>query len=94
MATSVKMRRADKERLDRLQAEIVARSGKRLSQQELLALLVALGERDREALTGELRPPGGRELAALMALPVSTGKRTTEETIDRDLYGGPVEPSD
>lgn len=87
MATSVKMREADKARLDRLQAEITARTGRKVSQQDLLARLVALGEREKDRVISEQKPPTKAQMARLMALPMDMGIRTREEDIDKILYG-------
>jgi len=84
MATSVKMRKHDKRRLDRLQGELTLRRGKKMSQQELLAWLVRLGEAEKDALLKDAeRPMTDREISAMKRLTVSTGIRTREEEIDR-----------
>ncbi|MGQ0535293.1 MAG: hypothetical protein ACT4PT_04395 [Methanobacteriota archaeon] len=89
MSTSVKMRDADKRRLDRLQAELTARFGRKLSQQDLLGRLVAMAEVDKERILGPKRDRRhGRSLKALLSLPMSTRRPTREADIDRDLYGG------
>lgn len=86
MASSIKMRAADKERLDRLQGEIMARSGRRVPQEEILSRLLDLGEAQRHRLTEDPeRQMNPREIAALKRLAVRTGVRTREEEIDRVL---------
>lgn len=89
MATSVKMREADKGRLDRLQAELTSRSGRKMTQEELLGRLVALGERERDRLAAPpLRGKAAEEVwARLRRLPVRTGIVTSWEEIDRHVYG-------
>jgi len=72
MASSVKLRDADKARLDRLQAQITAATGRRVSQEELLGRLVGLGESHRTRLTAA-PGDGSAGLERLMALPVKTG---------------------
>ena len=87
MATSVKMREADKGRLDRLQTRLSARLGKRVTQEVLLARLVALGEEHLDSLAGEGPAPTKETLTRLMSLPTHTGIATKEEEIDQTLYG-------
>ncbi len=83
MASSIKIRDADRRRLDRLQGEIMARRGRRISQQELMAMLLDLGEALRGRLLEEAQQPmTKREIAALDRLVVSTGIRTRQEEID------------
>lgn len=90
VATSVKMQESDKARLDRLQARLTGLLGRRITQEVLLARLLALGETeiDRLAAPGSAEPEEGA--AKLSALPVRTGIRTREEEIDRALYGAPA----
>lgn len=84
MATSVKMRDHDKRRLDRLQGELTLRRGRKLSQQELLSMLLNLAEEEKDRLEADAeRPMTDRAIAAMERLAVSTGVRTREEDIDR-----------
>jgi hypothetical protein len=88
MIAPVKARPQDKQRLDRLQALLTAHSGRRISQEELLARLLGLVERERDALVDEIgRPMSQKEIDTLLRLPVRTGVRTREKDIDLDLYG-------
>jgi hypothetical protein len=83
VATSIKIRDRDKRRLDRLQGEAMARRGRKVSQQELVAQLLDLGESMRERLFEDAsRPMTAREIAAMHSLIVDTGVRTREEEID------------
>lgn len=80
------MQESDKARLDRLQARLTGRLGRRISQEVLLARLVALGEAEIDRLSDsndEAKP----NLARLLDLPVKTGLATREEDIDATLYG-------
>lgn len=88
MSTSVKMLERDKQRLDRLQGEIMARQGRRVPQQRILAWLLDLGEAEKDRL-GEAasRPMRRREIADLKRLAVSTGISTREEEIDDAVAG-------
>ncbi len=86
MATSVKMREEDKRRLDRLQGELQALRGRRVSQQDLLSWLLTMAEGQKELLGDDAaRPMTKNEIAAMLRLCVSTGVKTREEDIDEDL---------
>ncbi len=88
MATSVKVRERDKERIDRLQSELARRRGRRVSQQELFTWLLNLGEAEKDRLLEDAtRPMTDREIAALETLCVDTGVRTHEKEID-DVVAG------
>ena len=88
MATSVKVREQDKERIDRLQGELARRRGRRVSQQELFTSLLNLGEAEKERLLEDAaRPMTDREIAALERLCVDTGVRTREAEIDASVAG-------
>ncbi|HEX9817067.1 MAG TPA: hypothetical protein VGB18_08810 [Candidatus Thermoplasmatota archaeon] len=87
MPTSVKMRDADKDRLDRLQAQLVSRLGRRISQEVLLARLVALGEEQLDRLSATETRTTKEQIGRLLQLPVHTGLRTREEDLDMALYG-------
>lgn len=83
MAPSVKVRDADKRRLDRLQRKIQARRGRSVAQEDVLSWIITLGERNIGLLAEDAnRPMTDREIAALMRLPVRTGIRTSESEID------------
>lgn len=92
MATTVKLTRAAKERLDRLQAKLQLRYGRRFSLQEILEKAVELGEaREKDllaALLGLHLPLPEAERARLRALHIDWGVDTREEDIDEVLYGG------
>jgi len=83
MATSIKIRERDKLRLDRLQGEIAARTGRKVSQQDLVARLLDLGESERSRLLEEGdRPMTAAEIRALNRLCVDAGVETSEDEID------------
>jgi len=83
MATSVKMRDEDKQRLDRLQGELQALRGYRVPLQELMARIVTLAEGHKELLFEDAaRPMTEKEIAAMRRLCVRTGIPTREEDID------------
>lgn len=81
------MRLEDKIALDRLQAALTQREGRKVTQEELLRRLVALGTAELRRLTEALRPASPAEIRKVMALARHTGRETKEEDIDRDLYG-------
>jgi len=91
MTTSVKMSAEGKCTLDALQAKILLTTGKKLSQQELLDMLVNLSAQREEELvkliTGIKLPLHPEELEKLMKLPTDWGVKTKEEEIDEILYG-------
>lgn len=91
MATSVKISREYKEKLDRLQARLYLTTGKKLSLQEVLEILVSLGSNNEDILVemtqGETVSIGSDDIEEILNTPVDWGKETIEETIDKVLYG-------
>lgn len=91
MATSVKMDDDTKSRLERLQAEIRLQTGKRVTQQEILARLVEHAIESKAALIDSFRenrvPLTESEREKFHDGMVSSGVTTTEEDIDDVLYG-------
>lgn len=91
MGTSVKMDDETKAELEELQAEIRLETGKRVTQQELLARLVDRAIESREDLLESFRDDfEGVDESAREAFhegTVSSGVRTAEEDVDDVLYG-------
>jgi hypothetical protein len=91
MSTSVKISREYKEKLDRLQARLYLTTGKKLSLQEVLEILVSLGSDHEEILVemsqGEKPSITSDDVEAILNTPVDWGQETCEETIDKVLYG-------
>lgn len=91
MTTSVKMSEEGKNSLDVLQAKILLATGKKLSQQELLDLLVKLSTQNEEELIKLITkikfPLLSEDLEKLVKLPTDWGTETKEEDIDKILYG-------
>mgnify|MGYP006285641145 FL=1 len=91
MATSVKMEDENKSRLERLQAEIRVKTGKRVTQQEILARLVANAIESKADLIDSFRekrvPLAESEREKFHDGMVSSGVSTSEEDIDDVLYG-------
>lgn len=85
------MREASKARLDRLQAELVARTGRKLTQEELLDELVSLGESEKDRLMGGFGKPRTADETwqrMLSCIGPAGGKRIRPEDIDRIVYLG------
>jgi hypothetical protein len=91
MATSVKMDEETKSMLERLQAEIRLETGQKVTQQELLARLVADAYDSKADLVDSFReatvPLSDDERAAFHDGTVTSGTETDEEDIDDILYG-------
>ena len=82
------MREEDKRRLDRLQGELQAMRGRKVSQQDLLAWLLTMGERETGRLGEDAaRPMTNREIAAMLRVRVRAGGKGGEEQIDDDIQG-------
>lgn len=91
MATSVKMDDDTKDRLERLQAEIRLQTGRRVTQQEVLATLVEEAIESKSDLVDSFRerrvPLDEDERRAFHDGMVSSGVTTSEEDVDEVLYG-------
>lgn len=91
MATSVKMDDDTKSRLERLQAEIRLQTGRRVTQQEILARLVEHAIESKTDLIDTFRekrvPIAESEREKFHDGMISSGVTTTEEDIDDILYG-------
>ncbi|MDS0295320.1 hypothetical protein [Halogeometricum luteum] len=91
MTTSVKMDDDTKSRLERLQAEIRLKTGKRVTQQDVLARLVEHAIESKADLVDSFReervPLAESEREKFHNGMVSSGVSTSEEDIDDVLYG-------
>ncbi|MDI6820185.1 MAG: hypothetical protein QMC89_04700 [Candidatus Hodarchaeaceae archaeon] len=92
MVTSVKLSERSKRVLDALQAEATLKAGKKVSQQELLELLLADAKERKEKLISKISkrprvPLGEAEIKRLLNLPKSWGVATCEDDINKYLYG-------
>ncbi len=91
MATSVKMDDDTKSRLERLQAEIRLETGRRVTQQEILARLVERAIESKADLIDSFRedrvPLADADSERFHDGMVSSGVTTTEDDIDDVLYG-------
>lgn len=93
MATVVKLSKRGKDRLDRLQARLLHRYGRKVSKQETLeALLDLAGGREEELvarLAGIRYPIPDAEWRSILDRIEDWGVETSPEDIDRVLYGSP-----
>lgn len=91
MSSSIKIKKADKEKLDRLQAKLTLTLGKKLTQEEIIAYLLELVEKKEkdlfEYILGDWKPLTDEEVNKLMELPEDWGIETKESDIDKILYG-------
>ena len=91
MSTSVKISGEGKSLLDMLQARLVIATGRKVSQQELLEILVRLSSEREDVLisymAGVKLPLPPEEVEKLMKLRTDWGVETREEEIDIYLYG-------
>lgn len=98
MATSVKMDEHTKSRLEELQALVKLRTGRKVTQQELLDRLVQRAYDSREAFVESFRPEDGweglseEEVERWLSGTTDWGVETSEEDVDEVLYGSTDEP--
>jgi hypothetical protein len=91
MTTAVKVDEETKVRLEELQAEIRLRTGKSVTQQELLTRLIDDAYESRDEVIDSFRdstvPLSDEEKEAMHRGQFSSGVETDEEDIDDILYG-------
>ena len=91
MTTAVKVEEDAKSRLEELQAEIRLRTGKRVTQQELLTRLIDEAYESHDEIIDSFRqstvPLSEAEKDAMQQGRFSSGVETDEEDIDDILYG-------
>lgn len=91
MATAVKVDEDSKSRLEELQAEIRLRTGKSVTQQELLSRLIDDAHDSRDEVIDSFRsstlPLTEEEKERMHQGRVSSGVETDEDDIDDVLYG-------
>ena len=92
MVTSVKLSERGKRVLDALQAEATLKVGRKVSQQELLELALEEAERKKDELVSKISgrakvPLSEKEIKRIMSFPRDCGVVTSEEDIDKYLYG-------
>lgn len=91
MATAVRMDEETKSKLEELQAEIKLKTGKKVTQQEILARLVRSATESRAEFVDSFRDTttalSEEEIAQFNEGMISSGVETDEEDIDDILYG-------
>lgn len=91
MATSVKMSEETKSRLEGLQAEIKLATGRKVTQQEILARLVEQAYASKAEFIDSFREPSlplsPADREAFDSGQIASGTTTDEEDIDELLYG-------
>ncbi len=91
MATAVRMDEETKSKLEELQAEITLKTGKKVTQQEVLSRLVESASESRSEFIDSFRETSvslsDDEITQFNAGMVSSGVETDEEDIDEILYG-------
>jgi mRNA-degrading endonuclease RelE of RelBE toxin-antitoxin system len=91
MATTVKISKEYKEKLDRLQARLYLVTRKKLSLQEVLEILVSLGSEYEDIVVekaqGGVVKLDSADLKSILDSSVDWGMETSEDTIDKVLYG-------
>jgi len=91
MSTSVKLEEEDKEKLERLQALVTLKGGGKVTQQELLSILIREAfERGDEFVEKTLKtsiPMPEYEYEKLLSLVEDWGVETSWEEVDQVLYG-------
>jgi len=92
MATSVKLSPADKEKLERVQALVTLKMGRKMTQQELLSAMISEALlRDDEfvkKISKSNLPINDEEFSRLLSLVEDWGVETRWEEVDQVLYGG------
>src|SRR5215469_1751978 len=91
LGTTVRIRDADKEKLEKLQAMATLSSGGKVSQEDVLGALLenalTQGESFMMGAFGGKLPLSDEEFEKVRALTSDWGFSTKEEDIDKDLYG-------
>jgi len=91
MSTAVKMDEAAKSKLEELQAEIRLKTGKKVTQQELLTRLIESAVDSRTEFVDSFRDGktslSETEIQAFNQGTVASGVETDQEDIDDVLYG-------
>jgi hypothetical protein len=91
MSTSVKVSRADKPKLDKLQALVTLKSGGKITQQEILSTLIeqAIRSADQfaERIAVQDAPIPDEQYDKVLSLVEDWGVETGWKDVDRILYG-------
>ncbi len=91
MGSTVRVRDEDKEKLEKLRALATLTSGQKVTQEELLGVLLddalSHGESFLAEAFGERKPVSEREFERILGLVSDWGVETGPEEIDQFLYG-------
>jgi len=94
MGTTVRVRGEDKEKLERLRVLATLSSGAKVTQEDLLGLLLdealSRGEEFLAGAFGPKVPLSDDHFKRVLGLVEDWGIETSSEEIDQTLYGGPV----
>ncbi len=94
MGTTVRVRDEDKEKLERLRAMATLTSGAKVTQEDLLGLLLdealSRGEQFLAGAFGPKLPLSNDQFEKVLGLVEDWGVQTSSEEIDQALYGGSV----
>jgi hypothetical protein len=95
LGTTVRVRGEDKEKLERLRALATLSSGSKVTQEDLLGLLLdealSRGEEFLAGAFGPKLPLSDAEFEKILGLVTDWGVETSSEEIDQTLYGSPLE---
>jgi hypothetical protein len=91
MSTSVKVSRADKAKLDKLQALVTLKSEGKITQQEILSALIEdairSGDQFAERVVVQDAPIPDEQYEKVLSLVEDWGVETSWKDVDRVLYG-------
>lgn len=91
VATSIKIRDEDKDHLEVLQRRYSAITGRKMTLQEVLGLLIRKARIPLDELVGPMPEPTPERLERLARLRIPGKKRFSAKTIDEELYGWKAE---
>lgn len=92
MAKSVRLSRRSKRKLDSLHTEVKKRTGRKISQQQLLDLILDDAMLRKTKILSKIPshkriPLSEKEMEKILSLSTDWGVVTSEEDIDKYLYG-------
>ncbi|MFQ6124209.1 MAG: hypothetical protein ACE5R6_06320 [Candidatus Heimdallarchaeota archaeon] len=91
MTTSIKVEDSTKRKIDKIQAQLLLQSGKKVTQQQLIELMADWATQNLETLKNILLDNPiiltDEEITAYKKYRISTGIKTNPQTIDQILYG-------
>ena len=87
MASSIKVQNHTKVELDRLQAEILFKFGKKLTQQEIIDILVKIGTEDPSKLVISRSKLNEEKMKRILELSEPWPTKTSPEMLDEMLLG-------